>query len=81
MKEYQNITLALPKETLIKIKHIAVDRQTSVTKLLITLLEDMVQKETAYEKAKKLHLEFLSKTFSLGTQGEITWKRDELHER
>lgn len=81
MKKYQNITLALPKDILIKVKHIAIDRQTSVTGLLATILEEMVQKEDAYAKAKRHYLDFLSCPVSLCTNGEVSWKRDELYER
>ena len=81
MNDYQNITLALPKEILIKVKHIAIDKQTSVTGLLVKLLEEMVQREDAYEKAKKSHIESLNNTHPLNIKGEISWKREDIHER
>jgi hypothetical protein len=81
MKDYQNITLSLPKEILIKVKHIAIDKHTSVTGLLVKVLEEMVQKENDYDKAKRHHLEFLNDVMSLNTKGEISWKRDDIHER
>lgn len=81
MKEYQNITLALPREILIKVKHIAIDRQMSVTKLVSNVLEDIVSREDSYKKAKKHYMEFISDHSQLNTGGTIQWKRDELHER
>lgn len=81
MKDNQNITLSLPREILIKIKHIAVDKRTSVSGLLVKVLEEIVQKENDYEKAKRHHLQLLNATSSLNTKGEISWGRDELHER
>ena len=81
MKDNQNITLSLPKEILIKIKHIAIDRRTSVSGLLAKVLEEMVQKENDYEKARRHHLQLLNVSSSLNTKGEISWGRDEIHDR
>jgi hypothetical protein len=81
VNDYQNITLALPKEILIKVKHIAIDRQTSVTGLLVKMLEEMVQREDAYEKAKRSHVESLNNALPLNINGVISWKRNDIHER
>ncbi|SDF89227.1 hypothetical protein SAMN04244560_01411 [Thermoanaerobacter thermohydrosulfuricus] len=67
--EMQNITLSLPKGLLQKIKHIAIDRQTSVSSLLTETLEEIVRKENSYDK----------KGFNLGTEGELTWRREDLY--
>ncbi|AAM25707.1 metal-responsive CopG/Arc/MetJ family transcriptional regulator [Caldanaerobacter subterraneus subsp. tengcongensis MB4] len=79
--EIQNITLSLPKDLLQKIKHIAIDRQTSVSGLLTETLEEIVRKEDLYERAKLRHISILEKGFDLGTEGKITWSRDDLYER
>jgi predicted DNA-binding ribbon-helix-helix protein len=79
--ERQNTTLSLPKDLLLKIKHIAVDRQTSVSQLLAKTLEEIVQKEDFYVKARSYHLKILEKGIDLNTKGEINWKRDDIHER
>lgn len=79
--EYQNITLSLPKEILRKVKHIAIDRQTSISGLLTKTLYEIVQKEDAYEKAKQRQLEIMKRGFDLGIKGKITWRREDLHER
>ncbi|MDO9533935.1 MAG: CopG family transcriptional regulator [Bacillota bacterium] len=79
--EYQNITLSIPKETLLKVKHIAIDRQTSVSRLLAKTLEEIVQKEETYGKAKARQLESMEKGLNLGLKGTISWKREELHDR
>jgi hypothetical protein len=78
--KYQNITLSLPKELLMNIKHIAVDRQTSVSGLLIKTLEDIINNENIYHNARQHHLDILEKGVDLGTNGNIGWKRDELHD-
>ncbi len=77
----QNITLSVPKDILRRVKHIAVDRRTSVSGLMIGMLEDLVRHEDAYTQAREHHLALLKKGFDLGTHGKITWIRDELHER
>jgi hypothetical protein len=79
--ERQNITLSLPKETLLKIKLIAVKRQTSVSGLLTQTLERLVEKEEAYAHARLRHLAWLRRGADLGTGGELRVSRDELHER
>jgi tryptophan 2,3-dioxygenase len=79
--ETQNITLSLPKEVLLKVKLLAVKRQTSVSGLLTQTLETLVQQEDAYVHARQRHLQWLEQGFDLGTGGEIRTGREELHER
>jgi len=79
--ETRNITLAIPKEVLLKIKLLAVKRQTSVSGLLTQTLERLVQQEDAYTHARQRHLQWLEEGADLGTNGHITTQRDELHER
>jgi hypothetical protein len=77
----QNITLALPKDILLKVKLIAVQRQTSVSGLLTETLERLVEREDFYLNARRRHLEWLKHGADLGTGGHISTGRDELHER
>lgn len=79
--ETQNITLSLPKEILLKVKLLAVKRQTSVSGLLTQTLEKLVEQEEAYTHARRRHLQWLEKGADLGTGGQITTSREELHER
>jgi tryptophan 2,3-dioxygenase len=79
--EKQNITLALPKEILLKVKLMAVQRGTSVSGLLTQTLESLVQQEDAYARARQRHLRWLEQGVDLGTGGQILTRRDELHER
>jgi hypothetical protein len=78
--ETQNITLSLPKDILLRVKLIAVQRQTSVSGLLAQTLERLVQQEDAYVHARRRHLEWLDRGVDLGTDGTILTRRDELHE-
>ncbi|MFH1908310.1 MAG: CopG family transcriptional regulator [Chloroflexota bacterium] len=79
--EFQNITLALPKEMVHRVKLIAVRRRTSISGLLKQTLEEIVQKDERYQKARQQHLILLERGFDLQTGGNISWKRDDLHER
>jgi predicted transcriptional regulator len=79
--EKQNVTISIPKDVLKKAKHIAVNRQTSLSRLLAETLEDIVEKDDAYSKAKDRQLAAMRKGFDLGVKDEIAWKREDLHVR
>ena len=79
--ETQNITLSIPKEILLKVKLLAVKRQTSVSSLLSQTLEELIRQEDAYVHARQRHLQRLEQGIDLGTGGQIMTRRDELHER
>jgi NDP-sugar pyrophosphorylase family protein len=81
MMETQNITLSLPKELLLKVKLLAVKRQTSVSGLLSMTLEYLVQQEEAYVHSQRRHIQWLEQGIDLGTGGHIKTTRDDLHER
>ena len=75
----QNITLKLDRDLIRKAKVVAANRETSVSQLLSDKLEELVQLEEAYERAKRSALAHLDKGFHLG--GKRTANRDDLHER
>jgi len=79
--ETQNITLALPKETLHKVKQLAARQHTSVSRLLANKLEEMLSHQETYDRARSRHRMILEKGYDLGTEEKIAWKREELHER
>ena len=81
MKPTQNVTLAIPKDILRKAKIIAVQKNTSLSGLLTQTLVEIVSCEESYEQARQRSLELLKSGFDLGTKGNVTWKREELHER
>ncbi|MGQ9824845.1 MAG: CopG family transcriptional regulator [Desulfotomaculales bacterium] len=78
--EYQNVTLSLPKAVLRRARHIAIERGTSLSGLLTSLLEELTRREDAYCLARQDHLAELEK-HDLGTGGNAGWSRGELHER
>ena len=81
METTQNVTLAIPKDVLRKAKILAVQKNTSLSGLLTQTLADLVAHQEAYQQARKRNLSLLKSGLDLGTQGQIAWKRVELHER
>ena len=81
METTQNVTLAIPKNILRKAKILAVQKNTSLSGLLTQTLADLVAHQEAYEQARQRSLALLKNGLDLGTQGQIAWKRDDLHER
>ena len=77
--EMQNITLSLPKPILHRVKILAVQRQSSVSRLLTQAVEKMLEEETEYEAARKRQAILLEKGFNLGFRKPAS--RDEIHER
>ena len=77
----QNITLRLPKELLKRVKRVAADRDTSVSALMTEALDRLADEDRRYSAARKRALAALGSARSLGTRGQRTWSRDELHER
>lgn len=79
--ETQNITLSLPRELLKRVKRLAADRDTSVSWLMTEALTRLIDEARRYSAARRRSLLALRSSRSLGTGGERTWSRDELHER
>lgn len=77
--EKQNITLSLPKSVLRRMKILAAQRQSSVSRLLTQAVEKMIEEETEYEPARKRQATLLEKGFNLGFRKPAS--RNELHER
>ncbi len=77
----QNITLSLPEDDLQAARILAVQRRTSVSKLVAGLLRNFVERETGYAAAHDSALATLAAGSDLGTGGQARWNRDDLHER
>lgn len=81
VEQRQNITLSLPRELLRQVKRLAADRDTSVSAMMIEALKRLADEDRRYSAARKRALAALRSTRSLGTGGNRTWSRDQLHER
>lgn len=77
----QNITLSLPEEALREARILAARRGTSVSQMLARMLQELVEQETGYARARDRSLARLRQGMDLGTNGHIGWSRDSIHER
>ena len=79
--ERQKVTLSLPKPLLRKAKAVATKAEKSLSELLREALEEKVNEESGYKKAKRRQLNLLKAGLDLGTEGYIKISREELHAR
>jgi hypothetical protein len=79
--ETQNITLAINKEVLRKAKAIALKRRTSLSRLITDYFQELSNQDDEYQQAMQRHFALMEKGYDLGTNGKITWTRDELYDR
>jgi len=76
-----NVTVSLPEDILREARHLAVDRGVSLSRLLAQLLEEHIETVRGRRQARDRQLRLLAKGLPLGTNGDIEWKRESLHER
>lgn len=79
--ETQSITLAIPKDLWRRVEQLAVSRHTSISALLVEILQQWVDREDAFVRARRRHLRSLEQGADLGTGGRKQAARDELHDR
>lgn len=79
--ETRNVTLALPRSLLRRVKLLAVERDRSISGLLTDFLEEIVKKNDDYERARLKAIRDLRRPPDLATGGRASWKRDDLHRR
>ena len=77
----QNITLSLSKDLIKQAKHLAIEKNSSLSRLVAEQIEQIVEKENAYQNARKRQLQLLKKGYDLELNGKIPWRRSELHDR
>ena len=81
MADIQNVTLSLPRDLIKRIKRVAAERATSISALMAEALARVADEDRRYAAARKQALAALRSSGSLGTKGQRTWSRDQLHER
>jgi hypothetical protein len=79
--ERQNVTISLPVSVLKKARHIAVEEGASLSGLLASYVERVVDDAAARERAAKRIRRRLVEGMDLGTGGDLGWSRDDVHER
>jgi hypothetical protein len=77
----QKITLGVPKRVLRQIRILAKQRNTSVSALVMGVLEDLVSAQDAYARARRRHRALLRRRLNLATGGRVSWSREQMHER
>ena len=77
-----NITLSLPDDLVKRVRKIAVDRDTTLTRLVREYLADIAKRDSA-EGRKRRERETLERSFEefAFTTGKKTWRREDLYER
>lgn len=75
----QNLTVSLSPQTVQKAKVLAAKRSTSISGLVATQIEALVDDDEAYEGAHRAALDLMERGFHMG--GIHSVDREELHER
>jgi plasmid stability protein len=77
----QNITLALPKDVLKRLKIMAAERGSSMSAMMEELLQDHLARHEGYAEARRRQSTLLARGLDMGTRGKASWNREQLHER
>jgi len=79
--EYRNVTIRIRIDVYVAARVEAARRGTSLDTLVAEHLEHVAGHAATYEAARCRALKAMSDGHNLGSQGEIPWSRNELHER
>lgn len=76
----RNITLSLPDDLVRRAKVLAAQQDTSVSALVAGLLRQVTDPGSEYDSLWAAEEQLMAEGIGLEI-GEITWSRDEIHER
>ncbi len=79
--ERRNVTLAVPANVLRQARHLAVEQGVSLSKYLAQVLERDVLASAEYQRARQRWRQRVDAAQDRGTDGRVSWTRQELHER
>ena len=79
--EHKNVTLSLPEDLLHKFRVYAASRGQSMSHLMTLAIQHMLADEGKWDISKRRMIERMRNATDRGTNGVITWTRDEIHER
>ncbi len=79
--ETRKVTLSLPKSLLNRARRVALERNTSLSGLLVQALTAVVEQEEDYAGAARRSLETMRDAADLGAVSRPGWRREDLHER
>jgi hypothetical protein len=77
----QNVTLSLPEDVLRKARHMAVERNMSLSAFLSVIIQELVAGQGGCEQVRENSLRLMEEGFDMGTMGEALNNREELHDR
>ncbi|HWO41614.1 MAG TPA: type II toxin-antitoxin system CcdA family antitoxin [Candidatus Eisenbacteria bacterium] len=77
----QNVTLSVPKDVLLEAKHLAIDRGLSLSGFLVEALEERVKRLSQMRRAAERQRALMRRGLTLGTNGRVRWRREDLHGR
>jgi predicted transcriptional regulator len=77
----RNLTVALPEDLVRRLKIIAAQRESSISRLLVEALSEITDEEAGFHAARKAMIADLREGAELGTHGQVFWSRDSVHER
>jgi hypothetical protein len=80
-KTHKNVTLSLPEPVLRRFRVYAAEHNQSMTGLMTLAIEKLMECDDQYEKAKRRFIDRMHNAPDLGTNGKITWTRDEIYDR
>ena len=81
MKAHKNVTLSLPEPLLRRFKVYAASRNRSMTSVMADAIQKLMEQDEETASAKRRFLGRIRNAPDRGTGGQVTWTRDELHER
>ena len=74
------MTITLPREIIQEAKHAAVDEGLSLSGFVAKILEERLDRAVRYREAMEREKRAMREGVG-SVMGEVTWTRDELHER
>jgi hypothetical protein len=77
----RNVTLSVPEDLIRRAKLQAVLENKSLNQFVCEAVEYRIEQESGYQSARQRHLRLLEKGADLGTCGNVSVPREELHER
>jgi predicted transcriptional regulator len=77
----QNVTVALPAETIRRLEVLAAERGSSLSRMLTEQLNELLDRESGYQPARRRSIAALERGWPFGTNGVARWSRDDLHAR
>jgi hypothetical protein len=78
---HKNVTLSLPEPVLRRFRVFAAEHNQSMTSLMTRAIEKLMERDDEYDKATRRLIERMRNAPSLGTNGTIPWKREDLYDR